>query len=165
MKNLNKIQEKIYSKFRIKAKAGEKQRMWLKINRGQLLGLLQFLKEHGFEHLSSLSALDWPDQEKLELVYHLWNYQDKLLLSIKTTIERKTPSIESAASIWANAQIQEREIHELFGINFLGNPDLSELFLENWQGPPPFLKDFDWQKYVKEKYYSEGREEEKGYYK
>ena len=164
MENLNKIQEKIYSEFGIKTRVGQKRRIWLKTGSGQLLDLLRFLKELGFEHLSSVSALDRPEQERLELVYHLWSYQDKLLLSVKTKIERKAPSIDSASSIWASAQIQEREIHELFGVNFLGNPDLTELFLENWQGPPPFLKDFDWREYVKEKYYSKENKNEKGYF-
>ncbi len=144
----NKIQEKIYSQFGIEARIEKPQRMWLKISQERLLDLLRFLKELGFDELSSLSAVDWPEQEKLELVYHLWNFKEKLLLSVKTTIERKAPKIDSVISIWGgSAQFQEREIHELFGIDFPGNSDLAELFLENWQGPPPFLKDFNWRKH------------------
>ena len=53
----------------------------------------------------------------------------------------------------------------MFGVEFQGNPDLSPLFLEDWEGPPPFRKDFDWRAYVREKYYREDREEDRGYYK
>ncbi len=144
----NKIQEKIYSQFGVEAKREKQRRMWLKIDQERLLDLLRFLNVLGFEELSGLSALDWPKQEKMELVYHLWSYQEKMLLSVKTMIARESPGIDSVVSIWgASAQIQEREIHELFGIDFPGNPDLSELFLEDYSGPPPFLKDFNWRKH------------------
>lgn len=48
--------------------------------------------------------------------------------------------------------MHEREIWELFGIIFDGNAMLKPLFLEKWNGPPPFRKEFDWKKFVKETY-------------
>ena len=67
--------------------------------------------------------------------------------------------------VWyENAQIHEREIHELFGVKFEGNQDLSPLFLENWEGPDPFRKDFNWREYVRDKFYDKKNEREKVYY-
>jgi len=48
--------------------------------------------------------------------------------------------------------MHEHEAWELFKIIFKGNPMLKPLFLEEWNGPPPFRKDFNWREYVKEKY-------------
>ena len=52
----------------------------------------------------------------------------------------------------------------MFGVKFEGNDDLSPLFLEDWLGPPPFRKDFDWRKYVREKYYDKKNERENIYF-
>jgi len=72
--------------------------------------------------------------------------------------------MESCVSVYEeNAQIHEREAYEMFGVVFKGNPDLSPLFLEDWKGPPPFRKDFNWRKYVIEKFYKKGSEREKSY--
>ncbi|MCK5399847.1 NADH-quinone oxidoreductase subunit C, partial [bacterium] len=46
-------------------------------------------------------------------------------------------------------QVYEQEIHEFFGIEFAGNPDLSPLFLHNWKEIPPMRKDFDTEEYSK----------------
>ncbi len=85
----------------------------------------------------------------------------KVLLTIKIRISRKNPSAPSVSSIWdRNAQIHEREMHEMFGVEFKGNDDLAPLFLDDWQGLPPFRKDFDWREYVKKEFYNKDNERE-----
>ncbi len=121
--------------------------------------------EHGFTHLSAISATDWPEDGVVVLTYHLWSYADKQLLTLKTKIGRDDPHIDSVVPIWhENAQIHERELHELFGIDFIGNPDLAPLFLEDWEGPPPFRKDFNWREYVQDKFFDKENVRERGYY-
>ena len=116
-------------------------------------------------HLSAISVTDWVEKGKYELTYHLWSYEDKMLVTVKTKIDRDRPVIDSVAPIWKeNAQIHERELHELFGVDFKGNSDLSPLFLEDWSGPPPFKKDFDWREYVRKEFYDRENERERVYY-
>jgi len=55
-------------------------------------------------------------------------------------------------------------MHELFGVEFEGNQDLAPLFLEDWDGPPPFRKDFDWRDYVREREYDKENERERAYW-
>lgn len=117
--------------------------------------ILSRLKEGGFDHLSDVTVTDYIDEGEFELVYHLWSHQKKLRAIMKVRIPREFPTIKSIFDLWTGAQMHERENHELFGINFEGNPNLSELFLEDWEEIPPFRKDFDTRKYVKEKYYRE----------
>ncbi len=121
--------------------------------------------EYGFTHLSAISVTDWPDDGIFVLTYHLWSYRDKQLLTLKTKIDRADPHIDSVVPIWhENAQIHEREMHELFGIDFPGNPDLTPLFLEDWDGPPPFRKDFNWREHVRTHAFNADNARERGYY-
>ena len=67
-------------------------------------------------------------------------------------MDREKPVIESLGEIWENSLMHERECWEMFGIVFEWNNMLKPLLLEEWSGPPPFRKDFDSRKYVREVY-------------
>ena len=145
----------IKSKFGADGRVQSRQRIWVLIDENKLIEICKWLKEQSFAHLSAISVTDWLKDGKYELTYHLWSYNEKMLVTVKTKIDRNTPAIKSVTPIWKeSAQIHERELHELFGVKFKGNPDLSPLFLENWRGPSPFKKDFDWREYVQEKFYN-----------
>ena len=157
--------DKIKSRFNVECRVQKDKRLWISADHNKLIEMCKWLKEYGFIHLSAISVTDWLEKGDYELTYHLWSYDDKLLVTVKTRINRKKPIIESVTPIWEeNAQIHERELHELFGVEFKNNPDLSPLFLENWQGPAPFRKDFDWRNYVREKFYNKENEREQVYY-
>ena len=151
--------------FNIKGKIQRERRVWMSVEEKKLLDICTWLKDHGFTHLSSISVTDWLDEGTYELTYHLWSYTEKILLTVKTKIDREKPSIASVLTLWnESAQIHERELHELFGVDFLGNPDLAPLFLENWSELPPFKKDFNWRTYVQGNYYHKENERELVYY-
>jgi NADH-quinone oxidoreductase subunit C len=155
----------ISKKFKVKWKVDGKRRAWVTINSRELLGLCKYAKKLGFEHLSLISVTDLLQEGKYELTYHLWSYSNKTGLSIKTDTGRENPVIASVVPVWMeNAQIHERELHELFGVKFKGNRNLSPLFLEGWEGPPPFRRDFDWRSYVRKKHYDKDRERERNYW-
>lgn len=159
------ILEDIGSKFDVEGKIQRERRIWISIDNKELIKLCGWLKNQGFEHLSAISVTDWVKEGRFEVTYHLWSYKDKILLTLKTKVDREKPVIKSVTSIWEeSAQIHERELHELFGVKFKDNPDLSSLFLEDWQAPPPFRKDFDWREYVREEYYDKENERELVYY-
>lgn len=155
----------IKTKFKADARAQNKHRIWIKIDSNKLIEICKWIKEQGFVHISAISVTDWLEKGVYELTYHLWSYEVKILITIKTSINRDKPVIESVTPIWnESAQIHERELHELFGVKFEGNPDLSQLFLEDWQGPAPFRKDFNWREYVRDEFYDNKNEREKVYY-
>jgi len=117
-----------------------------------VLAVLDYLKASGFYQLKSISCVDWIDDNEFELVYHVASLERPLHIMVKTRIDRDKPVFPTAMSIFKNAGIFEREMHELFGVMFEGNPDLNPLFLDNWKDIPPFRKDFDMRKYVKDTY-------------
>jgi NADH-quinone oxidoreductase subunit C len=155
----------IGSSFKIEGKVQRERRAWVMVDKESLIALCNFAKGKGFKHLSAISVTDWPEERIFELTYHLWSYSGKILLTIKTKIDRTNPVIDSVMPIWQeSAQIHERELHELFGVKFKGNNDLAPLFLESWDGPPPFRKDFNWRDYVRREFYNQESEREKSYW-
>ena len=157
--------EAIASQFDVDDRVAEDGSIWLSIDKQHLWNLLSFSKGTGFDHCSAISVTDWPEEQAFELTYHLWSYEDRILLTVKSRVDRREPTVESAIPLWGpSAQIHERELHELFGVRFEGNPDLAPLFLENWEGPPPFRKDFDWREHVRKEFYDEGNPREQGYW-
>lgn len=143
----------------------KRRRLWISIDPENIVETCTNSYDMGFEHLSTISATDWLEESKIELGYHLWSYTYKVLLTIKTKIDRKNPKISSVNMIWGtNAETCERECHELFGVKFKGNDNLTPLFLEDWNGPPPFLKDFNWREYVREEIYEKSNPREEAYF-
>jgi NADH-quinone oxidoreductase subunit C len=117
--------------------------------------VLSSLKRMGLDHLSDVTCIDYIKEREFEIMYHLWSHQNKLRVNVKVRIPRDSPSTRSVTDLWAGAQIHERENHEMFGINFPLNPNLSPLFLEDWEEIPPLRKDFDTREFVRRKYYSD----------
>jgi len=123
---------------------------FFKIKKKDYLNIAKYLKEHGFQRLLTLSAVDWIKDDSFEIFFILHIMNKNVYVKVSTCIpRRKNAKIESLSGLWENAALHEREVWEMFGIIFEGNKMLKPLFLENWIGPPPFRKDFDWRKYVK----------------
>jgi NADH-quinone oxidoreductase subunit C len=159
------ILDKIASEFNLECKVRRRGRIWLDAPTEGFVDLCKWLKEQGFKHLSAISAIDWPGEGTYQLAYHLWSYQHKVLITLKVKIDRQNAVMHSVTDVWdGSAQAHEREIHELFGVKFEGNSNLTPLFLEDWEGLPPFRKDFDWREYVGGKYYDRENERERVYY-
>ncbi len=161
-----RIVQDIKARFNIEGEIKRSRRIWVPVDKKELLEVSGWIKEQGFKHLSAISVVDWVASGIFEITYHVWSQKDKILITFKTSINRQEAVIDSVITVWdRNAGIHERELHELFGVNFKGNPDLAPLFLEDWEGPPPFRKDFDWREYTREKYYNSENERERVYYK
>jgi NADH-quinone oxidoreductase subunit C len=123
----------------------------------QVKTVLSYFKDNGYDHLALISCVDWINKEELELIYILTSYlndnksyQEKGDVYLKIRIPRDEPEVETVIGVFENAEPYEREIHELFGINFRGHPRLIPLFLERKYDVPPFRKDFDTRKYVED---------------
>jgi len=112
--------------------------------------LLEALKRKGFSHMSLITCIDRIAENKFEIVYTLFNWETGTILMVKTRIDREKPVMPTVMEIWPTARFYERDIHEFFGVEFEGNPDLKPLILENWKEIPPMRKDFDPEKYSKE---------------
>ena len=143
----------------IHSSVSEDKRILLSVKKEGFYQILSQFKDMGFDHCSDVTCVDYINEGEFEIIYHLWSHSKKIRGIVKTRIPRESPSIKSIVDLWVGAQIHEREGHEMFGIEFEGNPNLTPLFLEDWEELPPFRKDFDIREYVRE-YYGE----DKGYF-
>jgi NADH-quinone oxidoreductase subunit C len=105
-----------------------------------------WLQRFGFDHTLTVSGVDHPSENHLDVVYFLSSYlRDDLkhiVVSLKIHLQRENPSLPSLTPIWESANLFERETYEMFGVNFEGHPNLEKLLLQdNWDGPPPMRKD------------------------
>ena len=103
-----------------------------------------------FDMLSCVTGVDnGPDAGTMEIVYNLYSIPLDHHLMIKVMITRDQPEIESVSSIWETADWLEREIFDLFGVNFLNHPDLRRILLPaDWEGHP-LRKDYKHQDYYR----------------
>ena len=154
------LKEKLESTFKdIWIAISEDSRIAVTAESDNVLAILRFLKDAGFDHLALLSAVDWIEDDCFELCFILTSYMQnddeytghqRLHIILKTPIPREKPQFKTAIGIFPNAEPYEREIHELFGIKFEGHKRLTPLLLERNYEIPPFRKDFDTRKYVKD---------------
>ena len=99
-----------------------------RIERRDLFRCCRHLKEKlGFEHISMISAVEYDN--RFELVYHIYSYQNKVILELITTTPKDDPSVDSVSSIWGGANWQEREAYDLMGIKFNNHPKLERILL------------------------------------
>ncbi len=135
----------------------QERRVHIIVEKERVKEIARFLKDNGFRHLSFITCVDWIDEGKFELVYGLYSYEEKIVVLVKTKIDRDNPKQETLLPLWDQAQTYEREIHEMFGVYFDGNPGLTPFILEDWEGIPPMRKDFDSRKYSQTTYDSEAK--------
>ena len=95
-----------------------------------------------FDNLAALVGVDWG--ETLGVVYFLNSvkYNHWVILKV-VAADRKDPLLYSVSDIWENANFEEREVYDFYGIRFIGHPDMRRIFLrEDWVGYP-MRKDYD----------------------
>jgi len=123
------------------------------LKQADVLQALVTLRNAGWIQMSYLSAVDWPDENKIEVVYILMNWERPVHIQIRTKIDRNDPVMPTIIHIYPGAKYYERECHEFFGVKFPGNPDYQkQLILEMWDDMPPLRKDFDPKAYSDRKF-------------
>lgn len=125
----------------------------IEVNSIDIPSIMSFCKNYlEFIHLSCITAVDYIKDGKIGLIYNLYSYKTHILFSVKTYINRDNAEIESIHNIYDPALFFERDIFEMFGVTFIGHPNLTKFILDEWDGPPPMRKDFDTIKYVNENF-------------
>jgi NADH:ubiquinone oxidoreductase subunit C len=77
------------------------------------------------------------------MVYHLSSTKHRHTIVIKANLDRINPAIDTVCDIWRTAEFHEREVFELFGVQFIGHPDLRRLILTDDFEGYPLRKDFE----------------------
>lgn len=112
---------------------------------------------HAYRHLAFFTAVDQIEAERFELLYMLHSYELKHDLGIIVEIPREGERcmMDTIHHLWPAAETYQRELREMFGIDFPGSPRLHEDFaLEGWEDIPPMRKEFDTREYSERVYYA-----------
>lgn len=110
---------------------------------GGVLDALRFLKDEGkFDFLADLCGADYPGrEERFEVVYHLMNMATGERFRLKTRVA-EGQSVPSATPLWQAANWLEREAYDMYGIHFLGHPNLIRILMFDGFEGHPLRKDF-----------------------
>jgi len=159
----NKLLDAVIAAFNVEGKVIRDRRVEVLADKNMVSGILLFVKKQlGYIHLAHMTCVDWIDQGEFELVYTVYSPVEKITIFVKTRIDREKPEMENIDTIWDQANTYEREMREMFGIEFPGLVGEHEFILEDWDQIPPMRKEFDTHKYAAETFYSRpGREDAK----
>ena len=98
----------------------------------------QAVKDDGYNFLEDVTAVDWyPAEPRFQVAYSILSMGQKKRIRINARVSGDNPRIDSITSIWPGANFYEREVFDLFGIEFAGHPRLTRIMMpDNWNGHP-----------------------------
>lgn len=110
----------------------------------EICQVLQETEGFYFDFLSSISGVDMGvESGKMLLVYHIASLPYNHRFVLKVELDREKPLAASVSGIWKAAEWHEREAFDLYGISFIGHPDLRRILLpDDWEGYP-LRKDYE----------------------
>ena len=152
------ISDKIVEKFGDKVEVGfvKEDRVRINVGKENVHDVAEFIRDAlNYDHVESVSGVDYPQDNEIEVVYHIASYTDSSLarqiLVLATRAPRETNPIPgndatrlpTLRDIFYSVEFHEREVFEMFGVFFEGHPDNRRLLLpEDWADLPPLRKDF-----------------------
>ena len=141
---------------------------------GQALALAEWLRDDdafAFDYCSNVTGVDYLEAEvkekitneagevetvtrtepgRIDVVYHLYSIQNKTgPLVLKQRTDREGAEVESLMPVWRSCELQEREVYDLFGVNFKGHPDQRRILMwDEFEGHPmrrDYVEPFDYE--------------------
>jgi len=152
------LTDKITAKFGEKAEIAvvKENRITVNVKKEDIVEVATFLRDElHFTHAESVSGVDYPADNEIEVVYHLGSYDDpqleKHIFALATRAPREdqpnpgndSTRLPSLRAVFYSVEFHERECFEMLGVYFEGHPDNRRLLLpEDWADLPPLRKDF-----------------------
>jgi len=152
------ISEKITETFGDKVEVAfvKPNRVGINVDKKNIHDVAEFIRDGlNYDHVESVSGVDFPQDKEIEVVYHIGSYTDSSLASqilvLSTRAQREenpipgndATKLPTLRDIFYSVEFHEREVFEMFGVYFEGHPDNRRLLLpEDWADLPPLRKDF-----------------------
>jgi len=83
-----------------------------------------------------------PDKSRFAAVYHFYSTAHKHRLRLVVPVEEGVADLDSLTSLWPGANWLEREVWDMFGIDFRGHPDLKRILMYEGFAGHPLRKDY-----------------------
>lgn len=152
------ISDKITEKFgdKVEVTFVKEDRVGINVSRENVHDVAEFIRDGlNYDHVESVTGVDYPQDKEIEVVYHIGSYSDSSLarqiLVLSTRAQREenpipgndATKLPSLRDVFYSVEFHEREVFEMFGVSFDGHPDNRRLLLpEDWADLPPLRKDF-----------------------
>jgi len=135
----------------------------IKIDEREFISAISFISSNtNFITLSQIACADWIEDEIFSLNYMLTTDMRDKNLMVEIDIGREKSQLPTLLNIFPQAEVMERDLHEMYGIDFIGNETLYDFALENWNDTPPLRREFDTLAYVNEHFdFRGGRDDNK----
>ena len=99
------------------------------------------VRDEGCPWFGLLTAVDDPAASTLDVVLVVGGVEGPASSGLRCTIDRADACLDSVAGLWPGAGLAEREVHEMFGVRFIGNDDLRPLLLPAGVTAAPLRRD------------------------
>lgn len=137
-----KITEQIKNKFKEKTEIFErsKKRVYVSVAKEHAKEVVRYLFSDMGARFSIATGID--TRLGIEILYHMAFDKDGVIVSVRTMVEKPELEMPTFTDIIPAANWIERELHEMFGVDFIGHPGLDRLLLpDDWEdGVYPFRK-------------------------
>lgn len=112
----------------------------------KVFSLLAWLKDHGFNMLVDVTAVDYLEYpgatDRFHVVYSLLNVDNGERLIVKTPLNPPELELPTVTTLWKGADWMEREVYDMYGIVFAGHPDLRRILMPDEFTAFPLRKDY-----------------------
>ena len=128
------------------------------VARDRIEDALRLLRDgHEYQQLVEMAGVDFPSRaERFEVVYMLLSLTKNHRIMVKVNAAESTP-VPTVTTLWPVAGWLEREVFDLYGVIFAGNPDLRRILTDYGFEGHPFRKDFPLTGYVELRYSEEDK--------
>jgi NADH-quinone oxidoreductase subunit C len=113
-------------------------RATLVANPGRVRTVLERLRDRGYTFLCSVHGVDYyPHEPRLGVLYEMLDMKRVDRISVKARVATDQARIASVVDMFPTAEFQEREVYDMFGVEFDGHPDLRRILMpEDYEGFP-----------------------------
>jgi NADH-quinone oxidoreductase subunit C len=127
-----------------------------RVERDAVARVLEILRDdHAYQQLMEIAGVDYPSRpERFEVVYMLQSLTKNHRIMVKCSASEDTP-VPTVTTLWPNAGWLEREVFDMYGVTFAGNPDLRRILTDYGFEGHPFRKDFPMTGYTELRYSEE----------
>lgn len=103
-----------------------------------IVAACQAAQAAGYNFMEDVTAVDWyPAEPRFQVSYSLLSHRLKHRIRLAVRLAGDNAAVPSITAVWPSANFYEREVFDLFGINFPGHPRLTRIMMpDNWSGHP-----------------------------